>query len=200
MNNDNTIDVSPLPTYAFGHRSLMWWGTMGLIAVEGTVFALTIVAYFYLRTRNGGWPPGVSPPAMFWGSVNTIVLLLSLVPNHLAKAAAERLDLGKVQLWLVVGLLFGGLFNWFRVYEFGSLNVWWDTNAYGSIVWTLLGLHTTHIVTDVADTIVLTLLMFTGPIDARRMVDVSENAIYWDFVVAAWIPIYGVIYLAPRIW
>jgi cytochrome c oxidase subunit I+III len=41
-------------------------------------------------------------------------------------------------------------------------------------------------------------LMFTGPLEGRRYVDVSENAVYWYFVVGAWIPIYLTIYWAPR--
>ena len=44
-------DVSALPDTAFGHRSLMWWGTMGLMVIEGTVFGLAIAMYFYLRLR-----------------------------------------------------------------------------------------------------------------------------------------------------
>ena len=83
-------------------------------------------------------------------------------------------------------------------YEFAHLNVTWDRDAYGSIVWLLLGLHTTHIVTDFLDSGVLTVLMFTGPIEEQRFVDVEENAVYWYFVVLAWLPIYGVIYWAPR--
>jgi cytochrome c oxidase subunit III len=66
-------------------------------------------------------------------------------------------------------------------------------------VWLLLGLHTVHIATDVLDTGVLTVLIFTGPIEEKRFVDVSENAFYWYFVVLAWIPVYAVIYLAPRL-
>jgi cytochrome c oxidase subunit 3 len=37
------VDVGGLPTYVFGHGSMMWWGTMGLMVIESTVFALTIV-------------------------------------------------------------------------------------------------------------------------------------------------------------
>jgi heme/copper-type cytochrome/quinol oxidase subunit 3 len=85
------------------------------------------------------------------------------------------------------------------VFEFVHLNVQWDHDAYGSIVWLLLGLHTTHIVTDFLDSLVLTALMFTGPIEERRFIDVEENAVYWYFVVLAWLPIYGVIYWAPRL-
>ena len=60
-------------------------------------------------------------------------------------------------------------------------------------------LHTTHMITDLIDTGVLTVLMFTGPIDEHRFVDASENAMYWYFVVIVWLPIYGLIYIAPRI-
>jgi cytochrome c oxidase subunit III len=37
------INVAPLPRFAFGHRSILWWATMGLIAIEGTMFALVVV-------------------------------------------------------------------------------------------------------------------------------------------------------------
>jgi heme/copper-type cytochrome/quinol oxidase subunit 3 len=136
---------------------------------------------------------------LLWGTINTIVLLASGVPNELAKRAAERVNLGSVQLWLVVCLIFGVAFNTIRWFEFMSLNCRWDDNAYASITWFLLGLHTTHILTDVLDTAVLTVLMFVGPIEEKRFVDVSENSFYWYFVVLAWLPIYGVIYWAPRL-
>ena len=74
----------------------------------------------------------------------------------------------------------------------------WDHDAYGSIVWMLLGLHTFHLITDTWDTAVLDTLFFTGPLEGKRFVDVSENALYWYFVVLSWLPIYAVIYLAPR--
>lgn len=77
--------------------------------------------------------------------------------------------------------------------------MWWDTNAYGSVTWTLLGFHTVHILTDFLDSAVLAVLMFTGPLQEKRFVDVSENAMYWYFVVASWLPIYALIYFAPRV-
>ncbi len=200
MSTVRTLDVSTLPPGAFGSRSLMWWGTWGLILIEGTAFALAIGAYFFLLTRAPSWPPsGVAPPNLIWGTVNTVVLLVSMIPNQLAKRAGERVDLGGVRLWMVVCLIFGAAFNAIRVFEFRQLNVTWDQNSYGSIVWLLLGLHTTHIVTDFLDTAVLTVLMFTGPVEERRYIDVEENALYWYFVVLAWLPIYGVIYWAPRL-
>jgi cytochrome c oxidase subunit III len=41
--------------------------------------------------------------------------------------------------------------------------------------------------------------MRTGPLEGKRYVDVSENALYWYFVVIAWIPIYVVIYFGGRV-
>jgi heme/copper-type cytochrome/quinol oxidase subunit 3 len=82
--------------------------------------------------------------------------------------------------------------------EFTSLNTRWDSQAYGSVVWMLMALHTIHLVTDAYDSTVLTVLMFTGPLEGKRFVDVSENAMYWYFVVLSWLPIYAVIYWAPR--
>jgi heme/copper-type cytochrome/quinol oxidase subunit 3 len=199
MTSTRTLDVSGLAPGAFGHRSILWWGTMGIILIEGTAFGLAIGMYFYLRLRNETWPPNVPPPDLRWGTLNLFVLLVSAVPNELAKRAAEKLDLRGVQLWLIACLVFGVAFNVIRGFEFLSLNCLWNTNAYGSIVWFLLGLHTTHILTDVADTAVLTVLMFVGPIEEKRFIDVAENSFYWYFVVLAWVPIYAVIYWAPRL-
>jgi heme/copper-type cytochrome/quinol oxidase subunit 3 len=200
MNGERTIDVSGLPPGAFGHRGLMWWGTLGIIAIEGMGFALAIGAYFYLLSRTSGWPPGlVAPPDLRWGTLNVVVLLASAIPNALTKRAAEHANLSGVRLWLTVCLAFGVVFNLVRAFEFMHLNTRWDSDAYGSVVWLLLGLHTVHIVTDVLDSAVLTALMFVGPVEERRFIDVSENALYWYFVVLAWLPIYGVIYWAPRI-
>ena len=192
------LDISTLPTFAFGQRSPMWWGTMGLMLIESTVFALTIMAYFYLRSHATAWPMSRFPPDLIWGNINTAVMLASAIPNHFAKRAAERLDLQKVRLWMVVCLLFSFVFLGVRVLEFTALNTRWDSDAYGSVVWMLMGLHTTHLVTDAYDSAVLTTLMYTGPLEGKRFVDVSENAAYWYFVVLSWVPIYAVIYWGAR--
>jgi heme/copper-type cytochrome/quinol oxidase subunit 3 len=177
----------------------MWWGTFGLILIEGTAFALAIGMYLYYWTHAAEWPPGhTAPPRLLWGTLNTVILLASAIPNQLTRNAAERVDLRATRRWFVVALIFAICFNIVRGLEFSGLNVKWNQDAYGSIVWLLLGLHTTHIVTDLLDSGVLAVLLFIGPVEERRFVDVSENSVYWYFVVLAWLPIYAVIYLAPR--
>ena len=118
--------------------------------------------------------------------------------NALAKKAAESFDLRAVRRWLMVLTVMGLGAVVVRGFEYTQLNTWWDDNAYGSITWVLLSLHTIHVATDVVDGGVMTALMFIGPVTERRFVDVSENSLYWYFIVAWWIPIYLTIYWAPR--
>jgi heme/copper-type cytochrome/quinol oxidase subunit 3 len=193
------LDVGELPTFGFGHSSVLWWATMCMIAIEGMVFALAITAYLYLKGRVPHWPDGVGVPGLTWGTVNVVIMIVSLLPNQLTKKAAERFDRGAVQLWLSICVLFAVAFTAVRFFEFASLNVRWDTNAYGSITWALLGFHTAHVITDLLDSIVLAAIMFIGPVDEHRFVDISENAFYWYFVVLSWLPIYGVLYFLPRV-
>ncbi|HEX5539363.1 MAG TPA: cytochrome c oxidase subunit 3 [Methylophilaceae bacterium] len=196
--NQAQLNVAELPSFGFGHRSLMWWGTIGLMVIEGTVFALCVMIYFYLRSHASAWPMSEAPPGLLWGSVNTLILLVSCLPNQWTKQAAQRLELKKVRIGIVLCLLFALAFLGVRILEFQSLNCRWDGSAYGSVVWMLMGLHTTHLVTDTLDTLVLAVLMHTGPLEGKRFADVSENAVYWYFVVLSWLPIYLVIYWAPR--
>jgi len=195
-----TGDLADLPTHAFGHRSLTWWGTIGFMVIEGTAFALAIAAYFLLMSQEQDWPPPpFDAPDLIAGTLFTLVMLASEVPNTIAKRAAEHAQLRKVRKLLLLMVGIGIVLFAIRAFEFASTNVWWYDNAYGSIVWALLVLHTTHVLTDWVDTCVLAGLMHTKHgIEGRRFVDVSENAMYWRFVWLAWLPIYLLIYWVPR--
>lgn len=194
----DALDVSGLPSYGFSHRSLMWWGTAGMIAIEGTAFAFMIVIYFYLRSLAQTWPAGGAAPDLLWGTLNLGLIVASAIPNTYADKAAIEHDLRKVRTAMAWASLFGLALCAVRWLEFTTLNVRWDDSAYGSCVWMLLGLHTFNLVTDVVDTLVLTAVMFKQPVEGKRFVDIAENSGYWDFIVLTWVPIYAVIYWAPR--
>jgi heme/copper-type cytochrome/quinol oxidase subunit 3 len=186
--------------HGLGRASVTWWGTMAFMLIEGTGFALVIAVYLYLMSLSSTWPLNAPSPGLIPGSLVTLILVASLVPNHLISRWAERQDLRKVRMGIVIMSLLGVAPLIARAFEFPALHVSWDTNAYGSVVWTLLGLHTTHIITDLVDTLVLAALMFTRQgRNLRRFGDVQDNAMYWNFVVAAWLPIYACIYWIPRL-
>lgn len=192
------LDVSKLPNVVFGLRSITWWGIMGMMAIEGMVFALMIASYFYLHSRSVEWPPHSNPPDLFWGSLNTVIFLVSAIPNEWYRRRARKGDKSAVQIGLIVLSLFGIANVVVRYFELWHLNTDWSIDAYGSAVWTLIGLHILHLLTDLVDTIVLTVLFFTPMVEGKRFMDAAENADYWYFVIASWVPIYLVIYWAPR--
>ena len=195
-----TDDLAALPAHGFGHRSATWWGIIAFFMIEGAAFLLAIGAYFFLMNQEQMWPPPpFLPPDLLAGTLFTILILISEIPNTLAKRAAEKGQLRKLRRLLPLMSGIGLVLLVLRGFEFASLNVLWYDNAYGSIIWALLFLHATHIGTDWFDTVVITGLMFTRHgMEGRRFVDVSENAIYWRFVWLAWLPIYLLIYWLPR--
>lgn len=171
-------DVFPLPTHGHGPSNLTWWGTIGFILIEGFAFVLAGFTDLYLMTRFRHWPPGLPPPDLTWGTLMTVLLVLSLVPNVWAKRVAERGDLSRTRIAVLVMLAISLLTLVIRWFEFTALNVLWDSNAYGPIVWTILGLHILHLVTDVGTAVLAVLILAKHGKDPRRLGDVTNNAMY----------------------
>jgi len=191
-------DVSALPRYGFGTSMTTTWGTLAFCLIEGMAFALAIGTYLYLVQVNPQWPLGDTLPNHWPGTILTVLLLVSVWPNLKVAERAKEERLKAVRRGLVIMSLIGLVAVAIRFYEFSVLNIRWDQNAYGSVTWLILALHATHIITDVADTLVLTVLMFTRHTEGRRFADVEDNAFYWYFVVGSWLPLYMLLYWVPR--
>ena len=85
-----------------------------------------------------------------------------------------------------------------RCYEFGALNVRWDQNAYGSTAWASLGFHTSLLVMDLLETLVLTLIFYLGPVEKKHFSDTDDSAMYQVFLSLVYLPIYLLVFLLPR--
>ncbi|MGX9146325.1 cytochrome c oxidase subunit 3 [Mesorhizobium sp. 128a] len=200
MKDNVVLDLAELPPHGLGTASQSWWGTLAFMLIEGTGFALSVVVYLYLMSLAPRWPLEAGPPDLLAGTTLTALLLASLVPNIFLARWARKQDLLKVRVGLIVMSLLGIAPLILRAFEFPAMHIRWDQNAYGSIVWVMLGLHTTHILTDLIETLVLTCLMFSRHGDnPRRYGDVSDNTMYWNFVVATWLPMYACLYWVPRL-
>jgi len=199
MKSRPVIDVSVLPTNCFGARAPLWWGVLGLVAIESTMFALLIASYFYLRLNFKAWPPpNFGFPDLVPGTINMIVLLVSVWPMLWVDRAAKSGDQGRVQIGMIIATLMSIATVILRCYEFPAMRCRWDSHAYGSVVWTGLGLHMVHLVASALENIVLTVYAFIRKLDPKHQLDMEVNAVYWFFVVFGWLPVYVVIYFAPR--
>jgi heme/copper-type cytochrome/quinol oxidase subunit 3 len=193
-------DLSDLPTSASGADHLVWWGNVGFMLIEGTGFALAAAAYLYLMTQSPQWPPaGDQLPDLLWSGVFTVSLALSEIPNLWVLRCARAKNLPGVRWGVLAMTVIAALLLIPRAMEFQHLGVPWYQDGYGSVVWLLLVLHTTHVVTDWGDTAVLAAWLFSHEVGDDQFADVEDNSNYWTFVVLCWVPVYVLIYWLPRI-
>jgi heme/copper-type cytochrome/quinol oxidase subunit 3 len=191
-------DVSTLPRIVFGHRSLMWWGTIGFVVIEGSTLFICAVSYFYLRRNFTAWPPEHLPkPSLVIPTIQIGLMLLSNIPMVATDRAARRMDLRNVRIGMTICSVLAVAMTAVRWYEFESLHVRWDSNAYGSAAWATLTAHSTLLLLETAEILALTLLLFTGPVEKRDLAGTSDNALYWYFITLVWVPLYIVVYLSP---
>jgi heme/copper-type cytochrome/quinol oxidase subunit 3 len=193
------LDVSQLPPVAFGHRATLWWGVLGLIAIEGTMFALLVATYLYLRLDVPGWPPAGTPePGLAAATADLAVALASLVPMARAHRAALREQARPAGIGLAIAALAAVVALGLRGLEFQALGCRWDDHAYGSIAWTVLGMHAAHLVASAVEGVLLAIVLLRGRPERKHLVDATSNAIYWYFVVLSWPPLYALVSLGPR--
>ena len=195
-----TVDVSGLPEAVLDSRSLVWWGTVVMTVTECTVFAITAAAYFYLRMIAHEWPPGrAGLPSLTAATINVGILLVSVLPAlRLDRAGRER-DVRMIRWMLFANLVFGTAFLVLRVFEFRALHCWWNSSAYGSITWTLLGLHTSNLLTSLLETAIVLAFFLFKPVEDHHFLDARLDGVFWYFIVITWIPLYAVVFLVPRI-
>jgi cytochrome c oxidase subunit III len=195
-----TADAAALPSVTFGQRSMMWWGTLGFMTIEGWTIALLVAAYLYLRQNYVAWPPLRTPnPSLLIPTINLALMLVSIVPAWIAARAAARLDTTAVKRWLVITCIIELPILVLRWWELWALNTRWDTTAYGSAAWTIVGFHTSLLLLDVLDTYGLTLFYFLRRQPVKSFSDTNDNSFYWYFTIGIWIPIYLIVYVGPRI-
>jgi len=193
-------DLSALPDHEFGLKSIIWWGLLGFMAIESMAFVLAGGAYLYIRSINDSWPfPPDQAPLLAPGILTTIVLLASEVVNRWTARRAKLYDERAVKLGVAGMIVFGVIIIVARFFELPHLHTRWDVNAYGSVTWLLIFMHTLHIITDWADTGVLGGWLFTHKMEPTQFSEVYDNCGYWTFVVWSWIPIGALVYLAPRL-
>jgi cytochrome c oxidase subunit III len=193
-----TLDVSHLPSIAFGHRNTSWLANIFFMAIEGMMFALMFASYFYLRTRSTEWPPGHLPPALRYGVANAVIFLLSVIPAWWVRRRAPKSDRRVVRNGLLILALCALTATAVRVFEFSALNCRWTDDAYSSTVWVLIGMHSGHLVTELIETAVLLAISFTSKMKGTLLADAAINSDYWYFVVATGLMVDLLIYGTTR--
>jgi cytochrome c oxidase subunit 3 len=169
------------------------------LGAEVMFFAGLIGAFLVFRLGSEAWPPPSQPrlPVAVTG-VNTIILLFSGLTVHLALSAVRTGSLFGLVRWLsttaVLGALFLGIqgFEWVRLVYFGLTM---SSGTYGSTFYTLIGFHGLHVLGAVLWLVTVLVRARRGRFSATDHTGVEICAIFWIFVVALWLVLYGLVYL-----
>jgi cytochrome c oxidase subunit I+III len=194
------LDLSELPDIAVGPSDILWWGTLGFVVIEGFTLVLCAVVYIYLTQNFNAWPPQGTPrPSLRIPTLNLALMLLSLPVVGWTARRARDFDLSSVRRGLVAATLFNAAFVGLRCWELlRSLNVRWDTNAYGSAQWLVLCMHGTLLLVELVEIGGMALLFYVAPIEQKHFSGVVEMAFYYAFMVLVWVPLYLLCFWLPR--
>ena len=193
------LDVSALTEGTADSRALIWWGNLGMLAIEGTMFAMAMATYLYLRSTNLDWPPSTVPkPDLVMPTINTVMLLLSCIAAFVIDRESIRKNMFSIRVGQIVSLIVGVVFLYIQyAIIVPNLGYKWSDHAYGSIVWTIIGMHTLHMVAATGETALLFIYGLFKPIVKKHLLDFRCTAVYWYFVALVWVPFYFVIFIEP---
>lgn len=179
-------------------RGTAWWGMVMLITTEAMLFFGLLAAYFFVRAGAGEWPlGGIERPELVRISIFTAVLWGSTIPVVWAERGIKAGDVARLRAGLLAAFAMGLAFvaHQFAI-EWPGLTFGWRDNAYGSLFYTITGLHGLHIVAGLAMSLVVQIKAWTGRFDATRHVTVELFGLYWHFVDAVWLFVFSSLYLS----
>lgn len=194
------IDASELTRTASDSRHPLIWGFLGIIAIELTIFTSLAVSYFYLKMSADSWPPmPLAYPDLMLPTVNTAILIASSFVMHWADGKIRKGEERKLAIGLTVGVVLAVIFLGLKYVEyFIEKDYRWHDHAYGSIVWTIVGFHSVHVLTVALKTMIVAVLAWRSYFSQEWRLAITANGMYWHFVVAVWIPLYIILYWSPR--
>jgi heme/copper-type cytochrome/quinol oxidase subunit 3 len=158
-----------------------------LIATEGSLFAVLIASYFYIRFKSPHWPPdGINDPAVARPLLNNGLLVVSALPMLLAERAVFR----DRQLMLRLGLALTFLLQLaYFALQYDSFASSWRSfrpakDAYASLTYTIIGAHWIHVGVGLLLLLWIQARAWLGHFGPRRNVPVQVTALYVYFVDA----------------
>lgn len=194
----SVVDL-PLARSSERTRTTAWWGVAMVILTESTVFAILLAAYFFLRAASTAWPPpGVELPDLKTAVPASFLLWGSSLPIFAVEAAARRGRWGVVRAGLLVSWLMGATFVAITLKDFQALHFGWRDHAYGSIFYTIVGLHALHLVVGLSMSLVVQAKSWLGRYSPERHASLGVFSLYWHFVDLVWLAVFPSLFLSVR--
>ena len=168
------------------------------LMTDCVVFGSLFATYAVLRNNTFGGPSGADIFEMPFVLVETMILLTSSFLCGIAMLAARA---GNRKLMLILfGLTFllGVSFLAMELYEFTNLvheGYSWQTSAFLSSFFTLVGTHGAHILMGLVWMAVMMARVVQKGLSEHSLRRLSLLALFWHFLDVIWIFIFTIVYL-----
>ncbi|HEX4793330.1 MAG TPA: cytochrome c oxidase subunit 3 [Humisphaera sp.] len=204
------LDVSGLPEEGQDSREPVWWGNALLIIIESMTILLLLVSYFYIRRNFTEWPPPqprtIPPlfhpvPDLPLPTIELVVMIASCFLMYWTDMAARRDDAPrtKLGLWIMLAICLGLIVLRFLEMRSSHLKFRWDDNAYGSVIWVILGTHLTYLLGAAAEFFIMLLWIIRHALDPKHGLDVTLAGGYWYWATIVWILCYATVFIGARV-
>ena len=151
---------------------------------------------------------------LFWGGLNTAVLIGSSLTMALAVRAAQTSQSAKTQVgWLLATMFLGTVFLGVKVIEYsdkfrehivpGPYFQWTGqfpaaAEIFYSLYFCMTGLHALHMIIGLGIMTVIAVMAWRRQFNAEYYTPVEVSGLYWHFVDIVWIFLFPLLYLIGR--
>jgi cytochrome c oxidase subunit 3 len=170
-------------------------GAMVFLASELLLFGGMFAAYFALRGTTSPWPPAGATLDTRLSAIATLVLIASSFTFIAAERAVGRGALGAFTRWVVLTLVLGSVFLSMQVYDWTRLDFEISSHAYGTLYYTLTGVHGLHVLAGLTLMLVLLGRLAQGAYRGSSLDGPAAVGYYWHFVDVVWIALFAVVFL-----
>jgi heme/copper-type cytochrome/quinol oxidase subunit 3 len=180
-----------------GRRASGWYGMLALIVTEASLFLYLQFSYYYLLVWDG---PGFLPremPSFRLSGPNTVILLVSSVAVWWGEQGTKKGRRAQSAIGIGIAFLLGAAFIGVQVFEWLDKPYRWDTDAYGSLYYTITGFHMLHVAAGLIVLLALFVWNLLGYFDVHRHAPVTIGGIYWHFVDVVWLTVFFTFYVTP---
>jgi cytochrome c oxidase subunit 3 len=188
----------------------MWAFLVSEIMFFGGVFATYLV---YRREYHDAFAAASRELDVFWGSINTFILLTSSLTMALAVRASQQTRRGATAVAILATILLGGTFLGIKFYEYAhkvheqlaplvGLPFHFSgpdpaaARIFFGLYFGMTGLHALHMVVGLGLMAWLLRQVVSRPESSALSVEVV--GLYWHFVDVVWIFLFPILYLIDR--
>jgi cytochrome o ubiquinol oxidase subunit 3 len=162
------------------------------------LFASLFATYAVLRNNTFGGASGAELFDLSFVLVETLVLLTSSFTSGLGLRAAHRGNVSHALVWFAITFVLGVAFLVLEISEFSTLigeGNGWQSSAFLSAFFTLLGTHGAHVAAGLLWLGVLFVQVFRRGMTSMNLRRLTCFSMFWHFLDIVWIFIFSFVYL-----